>query len=110
LDLWFERFIICLNPWCILPFCASAGLLALCFRSDCDLKLFGTAIWEYLINNSSEIIAAPAGHQSSNGLVESHWNVMVHIAHVYLTEKQMPRSFRFFAITHAAQMMNVIPC
>ena len=35
---------------------------------------------------------------------------MVHMAHAYLTEKQMLRTFWFFAITHAARMMNVIPC
>jgi len=27
----------------------------------------------------------------------------------YLTEKQMPRSFWYYAIKHAAQMMNMIP-
>jgi hypothetical protein len=34
---------------------------------------------------------------------------MVHMAWAYLTEKQMPRSFWFFAIMHAACMMNAIP-
>jgi hypothetical protein len=34
---------------------------------------------------------------------------MVHMARAYLTEKQMPRSYGFFAITHAASMMNAIP-
>ncbi len=31
------------------------------------------------------------------------------MGHAYLTEKQMPHSFWFFAITHAARMMNAIP-
>jgi hypothetical protein len=83
-------------------FRASAGSLARYFYSDCDLKLFGTAIQEYLIDGSSKIVAAPAGHQSSDGLVESHWKVMVHMARAYLTEKQMPRTYWFFAVTHAA--------
>ncbi len=75
------------------------------------MKLFGIAVWEYLIDGSSKIVAAPAGHQSSNGLVKLHWKVMVHMAHAYLTETQMPQTFWFFAITtHAAQMMNAIPC
>ena len=90
-------------------FRASAGSLARCFHCDCDLKLFGTAIQEYLIDASSKIVAAPAGRQSSNGLVESHWKVMVHMGRAYLTEKQMPRTYWFFAITHAARMMNAIP-
>ena len=33
---------------------------------------------------------------------------MVHIAWAYLTKKQMPCSFWFYAITHAARMMNTI--
>jgi hypothetical protein len=50
-----------------------------------------------------------AKQQSTNGLVESHWKTMVHMARAYLTKKQMPRSYWFFAITHAAWMMNAIP-
>jgi hypothetical protein len=34
---------------------------------------------------------------------------MVHMACTYLNEKQMPQTFWFYAITHAAQMMNAIP-
>ena len=34
---------------------------------------------------------------------------MVHMARAYLTEKQMPRVFWFYAIVHAARMMNAIP-
>ncbi len=90
-------------------FWASAGGLTHCFYCDCDAKLFGTAILEYLIDNHSKVVAAPAKCQSSNGLVESHWKIMVHMARAYLTKKQMPRSFWFYAITHAARMMNTIP-
>jgi hypothetical protein len=60
------------------------------------------------ITPKSKIVAAPTKHQSSNGLVESHWKVMVHMACAYLTEKQMPQTFWFYAITHAAQMTNAI--
>ncbi len=60
-------------------FWASAGALARCFYCDCDAKLFGTAISEYLIDNQSKVVAAPAKRQSSNGLVESHWKIMVHM-------------------------------
>jgi hypothetical protein len=72
-------------------------------------KIFGTKIREHLINNASNIVAAAAGCQLSNGLVELHWKVMVHMAHAYLTEKQMPQSFWFRAIVHSAWMMNAIP-
>jgi hypothetical protein len=90
-------------------FRAAAGRLARCFYTDCDLKLFGTAISEYLIDNDSKAVAAPAKRQSSNGLVELHWKVMVHMARAYLTKKKMPRAFWFYAVTHAARMMNAIP-
>jgi hypothetical protein len=107
------RLVIRLYPW-IASFWRSVffgpPLVPLwCFYCDCDAKLFGTAISKYLIDNNSKIVAAPAKHQSSNGLVESHWKVMVHMACAYLTEKQMPCTFWFYAITHAAPMMNAIP-
>jgi hypothetical protein len=90
-------------------FRASAGRLARTFYCDCIRKLFGSAVSEYLIDADSKVIAAPAKRQSSNGLVESHWKTMVHMACAYITEKQMPRMFWFFAIMHAARMMNAIP-
>jgi hypothetical protein len=90
-------------------FWAAAGSLARFFYCDCDTKLFGTAISKYLNDNNSKIVAAPAKHQLSNGLVKSHWKVMVHMACAYLTEKQMPRTFWFYAIIHATQMKNAIP-
>ena len=59
-----------LSSSCILAaiwlFCAAAGSLARCFYYDCDTKLFGMAISEYLVDNGSKVVAAPAEHQSSN--------------------------------------------
>jgi hypothetical protein len=54
-------------------------------------------------------MAAPTKHQSSNGLVESYWKVMVDMGWAYLTEKQMPQAYSLYAIAHTAWMMNVIP-
>ncbi len=96
----------------LLAFClfrADAGSYARYFRCDCDLKLFGTAIKEHLVDHNSNIVAAAAGCQSSNGLVESHWKIMVHMAWAYRTEKQMPWSFWFYAVSHSTRMMNAIP-
>ena len=90
-------------------FRAEAGGFAKCFRTDCDEKLFGAAIKSHLTANGSDIIAAPAGRQSSNGLVESHWKTMIHMSRAYLTEKQMSRNFWFYSVRQAAQMMNMIP-
>ncbi len=95
-----------LSAFCL--FRADAGSYAQCFRCDCDPKLFGATIWEHLIDNNSNIIAVAAGRQSSNSLVELHWKIMVHMACAYLTKKQMPRSFWFYAVVHSAQMMNAI--
>ena len=92
-----------------LAFRDEAGSLARQFRCDCDEKLFGSAVRSFLHTNHSSIAASPAGRQSSNGLVESHWKIMVHMSRAYLTEKQMPRTFWYYAIKHSARMMNMIP-
>ena len=90
-------------------FRADVGSYACCFRCDCDPKLLGMTIKEHLVDHDSNIVAAAAGPQSSNGLVESHWKIMVHMAWAYLTENQMPWSFRSYAVSHSARMMNAIP-
>jgi hypothetical protein len=90
-------------------FCASAGSFTCCFYSNCDLNFFGSAVSKFFINGSLKVVSASAKCQSANGLVESHWKGMVHMACTYLTKKQMPRSFWFYAITHVAQLMNTIP-
>ena len=74
-------------------FCAQAGGFAIFFRADCDGKLLGLTITSYLTKNNSCIVDAAAGRQSSNGLVESHWKIMVHMSRAYLTTKQAPRFF-----------------
>jgi hypothetical protein len=102
-----------LSPGAILSaiqlFCSAAGSLSQCFYCDCGVKLFGTTIREYLSNNQSKVVAAPAKRQSSNGLVKSHWKTMVHMAWAYLTEKQMLCMFWFYTVVHLARMMNAIP-
>jgi hypothetical protein len=73
-----------LSSNCILPaiqlFHRAAGSLARCFYCDYDVKLFGTAIREYLIDNQYKVVPTPAKWQSSNGLVESHWKTIVYMA------------------------------
>jgi hypothetical protein len=78
---------------------AGAGNMACQFRCDCNKKLFGSNIRSFLHDNASSIAASPAGRQSANGLVESHWKIMVHMSRAYLMEKQMPRLFWYFAIS-----------
>ena len=92
-----------------LAFCTKAGNLARQFRCDCDEKLFGSHICLFLHLERSSIASGPAGRQSVNGLVESHWKIMVHMACAYFTEKHMPRTCWYYTIKHAAHMMNMIP-
>jgi hypothetical protein len=92
-----------------LAFQDEAGSLACQFRCICNEKLFGSSVWSFLHSNKSLIISSPAGRQSGNGLVKAHWKIMVHMSRAYLTEKQMPWSFWYFAICHTARMINVIP-
>ena len=73
-----------------MAFRAEASSLACQFRRDCDEKLFGSHIHSFLHLERLSIMASPAGRQSANGLVESHWKIMVHMSHAYLIEKQMP--------------------
>ncbi len=91
-----------------LAFRDEAGSLACQFRCDCDEKLFSSSVWSFLHSNKSSIVSNPAGRQSGNGLVKAHWKIMVHKSRAYIREKQMPRSFWYFAICHTARMMNVI--
>jgi hypothetical protein len=81
-----------------LSFRDKAGSLARQFRCGCDEKLFGSAVRLFLNKNNSSIAASPAGQQSYNGLVKSHWKIMVHMSRAYLTKKQMPHTFWYFAI------------
>lgn len=90
-------------------FRTDAGGLAVQFWTDCDAKLLSTAVVSWLRSHGSDIASAPAGRQSSNGLVERQWRSMVAMARSYLMEQQMPRAFWLSAIQYAARMMNCIP-
>jgi hypothetical protein len=92
-----------------LAFRAEAGNLARQFRCDWDEKLFGSHVCLFLHLECSSIVSSPAGRQSANGLVESHWKIMVHMSRAYLMEKQMPDLFWYYTIKHSARMMNMIP-
>ncbi len=92
-----------------LSFWDKAGSFARQFNCNCNEKLFGSAVQSFLHKNNSSIATSPAGCQSSNGLVELHGKtIMVHMSRAYLTEKQMPCTFWYYAIKHSARMMNMI--
>ncbi|EJK48458.1 hypothetical protein THAOC_32741, partial [Thalassiosira oceanica] len=90
-------------------FRADAGGLPKQFRCDCDQKLLGGNARRWIYRNNSKVIGAPAGRQSANGLVERAWQTMCSMARAYLTDAGMSRDYWYFAIAHAARMMNYIP-
>jgi hypothetical protein len=47
--------------------CSATSSLAQGFFCDCDVKLFGTTIREYLFDNQSKVVAALAKQQLSHG-------------------------------------------
>jgi hypothetical protein len=55
-----------------MEFQLEVGSLACQFWCDYDKKLFVINVRSFLHTNNASILASPAGHQSSNGLVESH--------------------------------------
>eukprot|EP00956_Cyclotella_meneghiniana_P043606 scaffold278980_cov116-Cyclotella_meneghiniana.AAC.1 len=89
-------------------FRADTGAYPKTYHADFDQKLIGGAALRY-INKHGRIIAAPARRQSSNGLVEVTWKTIVRMARAYITEKQVSREFWFFAVRHAAIMINQVP-
>jgi hypothetical protein len=78
------------------------------FHSDFDKKLMGGQALCWIQEKGGKIIAAPARRQSSNGLVERTWQTMVCMARSFIIEKQVGREFWFFAIKHAAHMLNQV--
>eukprot|EP00804_Cyclotella_cryptica_P016077 CCRYP_004202-RA/>CCRYP_004202-RA protein AED:0.18 eAED:-0.12 QI:0/0/0/1/0.5/0.33/3/0/1917 len=90
-------------------FVSEAGSVPRTFHADFDKKLIGGSALRWIHSHHSQIKAAPASRQSSNGLVEATWKTIVKMARAYLTEKQMTREFWFYAVKHATRMMNYIP-
>lgn len=93
----------------LIKFHVEAGSLPRRFHSDFDKKLIGGKALRYILSNKSNIIAAPAGRQSSNGLVERTWRTIIEMGRAYMSEKQMPRDYWFFAIRQAVLMLNQTP-
>jgi transposase InsO family protein len=90
-------------------FTSIAGMVPKLFHSDFDQKLIGGKARKWILESGSRIIAAPSNRQSSNGLVERSWQTMIRMARAYITEKQVGREYWYFAIKHAAHMMNQVP-
>jgi hypothetical protein len=95
-------------------FQADAGGLPDKIYTDFDLKLIKGDTKKWLLNRipgkPCTVSAAPSGRQNENGLVKNHWKTTVSMARAYITDMQMPRSYWFWALRHATQVSNYIPC
>ena len=56
-------------------FRADAEAMPRKFHTDFDKKLIGSKAMQFILKNKSKVIAANAGRQSSNGLVERTWHL-----------------------------------
>ena len=85
------------------------GCLVHRFHSDFDRKLIGGNALQWILSNSSNIITAPAGRQSSNGLAERTWRTIIQMSQAFITEKQVGQEFLYFAVRHAEMILNQVP-
>ena len=72
-------------------FKSDVGRLPQRFHSNFDRKLVGRNALRWILSNDSNIIAAPFGRQSSNGLAERTWRNLIQIPKEFITEKQLRR-------------------
>ena len=89
-------------------FKAEAERLPHRFHSDFDSKLIGWNSLRWILSNSSNIIAAPAGRQYSNGLAECTWRNIIRMARSFITEKQVGWEFWYLEVWHAPMMLNQV--
>ena len=90
-------------------FFAHIGCVPKRLVSDFDTKLIGGQAREYLNSLLIHVNAAPSNRQDKNGLAERHWQTMVSMARNWLASAELPSSFWFYAVRHAAEVCNYFP-
>ena len=90
-------------------FKSDTGRLPHRFHYNFDRKLIGGNALRWILSNGSNIISDPAGRQSLNGLSEHMWCTIIQMAQAFITKKQFGREFWYFAVRHAAMMLNQVP-
>jgi hypothetical protein len=95
-------------------FHADAGGLPKKMYTDFDPKLIASDTETWLLteipNQPCHIHAAPSGRQNENGLVKRGWQTIIAMAPAYITDMQMPCAYWFWALHHATQVVNYLPC
>ena len=66
-------------------FCKSIGGSPKRFHFDFNKKLIGGDMFKWIREQKSSVIAAPAGGQSSNGLIECTWHTIIQMMRAYIT-------------------------
>ena len=87
----------------------SAGCLPKTLYTDFDPKILSRPVINFCVDNHTDLLACPEGQQNQNGLVERKWQTLVHMARRYMTDKQMPRNFWYWAIRHSNRISNLFP-
>ena len=88
---------------------AITGMLPRKLYTDFDRTLMGSEVRQHCATNNCLILAAPKDQQHQNGLVERRWQTLCRMARAFITDKQMPKSYWYWAIKHANQVMNTFP-
>ena len=86
-----------------------AGKLPRIMYTDFDPKLLSKTVTNWYLDNDGMILAAPPEQQHQNGLVERTWQTISQMARAYINDKQMPKSYWYWAIKHASRIHNIFP-
>lgn len=86
------------------------GRLPARLYTDFDHKLISGKVESYANKHDCTIFGSPAGRQHQNGLVEPSWQTLANMARSCITQYKMPREYWWWAIRHAAQVINLFPC
>jgi len=78
--------------------------------TDFDCKILEGSTGNFLRSKNVVLRAAPSGRQNQNGLVERAWETITNMARAFITDMQMPRSYWYWALHQAVQVLNYIPC
>ena len=86
-----------------------AGKIPRVLYTDFNPKLLSYKITTWYNNQNGIILVAPPEQQHQNGLVECTWQTLSKMSRAFINDKQMPRSYWFWAIKHASRVQNIFP-
>ena len=89
-------------------FKSDAGDLPRRFHSDFDRKFIGGKDLRWIIVNNSNITADPDSRQSSKVLSKRTWRTLIQNFRASITKNQTGREFWYFAVCHAAIIINQV--